>query len=585
MPCAFTQKIVKMSQMLMSLGHEVFIYGVEGSDAPCTEFIQVAELKSLAQTLGDAGSKLPLGYDWTKESFRVDFQNEKPYSHEFIKRSIEGILARKKDDDFLLLTMGYTQKPIADAANLFLTLEYGIGHRGSYATFRAFESNFLRSYQYGVENHRVSNVIDGKYYDRVIPNYFDPRDFKAFAPDLDNPYAMYVGRMIHRKGISIAIDASKAAGIRLVMAGQGASWIGKKLQCEGTSFEDIPHVEYLGVVGPEERNELMGRAVCNLSPTIYLEPFGGVNVEAQLSGTPAIASAFGAFPECIIDGKTGVLCNTFADFVNAIKLCRDVGLDSPEDIKRHADRYLMDNVKHEFEKWFRDLYEVYLSRTGKSAGWYALDESPLAKEKPGEWEVAQRWEQSWWERNTAEFTNTLGEEMKQLGYAEVMGLDIDKTDGRWIEGGNKSILDIGGGPTSLLLKVRGAKRRVVIDSMKLPDWVIQRYKGAGIDYCNMMAEDAEPDNWDKGFFDEVWFYNLLQHTDNPEKIVKNALSLAKRIRVFEWINTIKNIGHPHILTVTKLNEWFGAEGTVGEFNNLEIGLLGEYYVIDVRRGS
>ena len=34
--CAFTCKAVKMAHMLMDLGHEVYVYGAEGGDVPCT---------------------------------------------------------------------------------------------------------------------------------------------------------------------------------------------------------------------------------------------------------------------------------------------------------------------------------------------------------------------------------------------------------------------------------------------------------------------------------------------------------------------------------------------------------------------
>ncbi len=39
LPCAYTQKVRNFCRMMMSLGHEVFLYGSEENDAPCTEFI------------------------------------------------------------------------------------------------------------------------------------------------------------------------------------------------------------------------------------------------------------------------------------------------------------------------------------------------------------------------------------------------------------------------------------------------------------------------------------------------------------------------------------------------------------------
>ena len=49
-------------------------------------------------------------------------------------------------------------------------------------------------------------------------------------------------------------------------------------------------------------------------PTYYVEPFCGVNVEAQLCGTPVISNDCGAFTETIENLKTGILAHTLKDF-------------------------------------------------------------------------------------------------------------------------------------------------------------------------------------------------------------------------------------------------------------------------------
>ena len=171
------------------------------------------------------------------------------------------------------------------------------------------------------------------------------------------------------------------------------------------------------------------------------------------------------------------------------------------------------------------------------------------------WNEAQEWESGWW--GTCQ--NTYGEETKQFEYAEQMGLKkLSDSQGPHFLMGDTSILDIGGGSVSLLLKCRTHGRAVVIDPCDYPAWVGERYKAAGIEYYQTKAEDLSFDMT----FDEVWIYNVLQHVDNPQKVIENCLQYGKIVRVFEWLNIGIGAGHPHNLIEMDLNRWFAGEGKV-----------------------
>lgn len=364
MGCAFTQKIVKLSKMLLSLGHEVYLYGAETSDAPCTEFIQTHTMSDIRQEWGDGDNRYELGYDWRGWGFRHDFNDniKTGVTLKFYEKAVVGIEARKRDDDFLLNMQGYYHKPICDQLDLFLTCEPGIGYRGSYTKYRAFESAYLMNFMYGSENPKLS--LNGNWYDRVIPNYFNGKDFQLQEEKED--YFLFVGRIIERKGVRIAEKTTKIVGAKLLLAGQK----NKAIPLE--SLGD--HCEYVGYIGVEERAQLMGAARAVFVATTYLEPFGGVNVEAQLCGTPVITTNFGVFPETVVHGVTGFNCDMLRDFVDA---ARNVHSLDPKAIREHAERYLMENVRWEYQKWFDDLYELYRSRHKPDAtkwGWHYLEE-------------------------------------------------------------------------------------------------------------------------------------------------------------------------------------------------------------------
>lgn len=184
------------------------------------------------------------------------------------------------------------------------------------------------------------------------------------------------------------------------------------------------------------------------------------------------------------------------------------------------------------------------------------------------WKEANQWEQNWW----GECINTLGEEVKQLNYANRMGLEYkpdNKTPYRFdLEG--RSVLDVGGGPCSLLLRCVNFTGKI-IDPLPLPKWVKERYKAAGINYQQAKAESMKEEGWD-----EVWLYNVLEHTDDPERIIKEAKKAGKLIRIFQWIDTGIGAGHIHTLKAEDLDRWLGGEGKVENFQG-KANLWGKAY--------
>jgi hypothetical protein len=163
-----------------------------------------------------------------------------------------------------------------------------------------------------------------------------------------------------------------------------------------------------------------------------------------------------------------------------------------------------------------------------------------------DWSKVNEWERQWW----GSCQNTYGEETKQLSYAHYMGLKIEANaqGSPCINAKKQSVLDIGGGPCSLLLKCYNLLHGGVIDPCEYPDWVEHRYKHAHISYWRMKAEMMPKMSYPIDG-DEVWMYNVLQHVEDPKLVLYNAWNAAKkRLRIFDWIHVPKSDGHPHVLT-------------------------------------
>jgi len=171
------------------------------------------------------------------------------------------------------------------------------------------------------------------------------------------------------------------------------------------------------------------------------------------------------------------------------------------------------------------------------------------------WEEAQQWEAKWW----STCANTVWEDVKQMGLAPYMGLNIipNAYTSYRIPLEGQSVLDIGGGPSSLLLKCENVNG-TVMDPCDYPSWVGKRYKECGINYHKMKGEDIPV----QLKYDEVWIYNVLQHTQDPKKVIRNAKRVGKIIRLFEWLETGVNEGHLHSFTREQLEGWLGGSGKV-----------------------
>jgi glycosyltransferase involved in cell wall biosynthesis len=235
-----------------------------------------------------------------------------------------------------------------------IVIEPGIGYADTFANFRVFESYALMHALSGKQS--VSNC-NPDWYGVVIPNYFDLKDFEW--SDEKDDYMLFIGRVYSGKGIHIAMQVCKYLGVKLKVAGQLSDEYKKE------DF-DKDGIEFVGYADNEMRKELMGKAMGVFVPSLYIEPFGGVQVESLLCGTPTITTDWGAFTENNVNGVTGYRCRTFRDFIEATRSVINGEIDY-KTCREHGEKFSLENIAPKYERYFEDIMNV---KTG--LGWYEV---------------------------------------------------------------------------------------------------------------------------------------------------------------------------------------------------------------------
>ncbi len=129
-------------------------------------------------------------------------------------------------------------------------------------------------------------------------------------------YLLFFGRIHPDKGAVEAIDVAARAGLPLVMAGiiQDQAYFDTNI----APRLDDELVRYIGAVGGEDRNALLGGAYALLHLVNFDEPFGFSVVEAMACGTPVVASRRGSMPEIVSNARTGFLVDNVDEAVLAV---------------------------------------------------------------------------------------------------------------------------------------------------------------------------------------------------------------------------------------------------------------------------
>lgn len=146
-------------------------------------------------------------------------------------------------------------------------------------------------------------------------------DVDAFAGrHAKRDFALMLGRICPEKGVHLALDAAKQAGVPLLIAGEVYGYEAHRRYFD----EEVrPRLDqrrhFLGPVGFARKRRLLNAARCVLIPSLAPETSSLVAREAAAAGTPVIAFPNGALADTVEHGRTGFLVHDVEAMAAAIR--------------------------------------------------------------------------------------------------------------------------------------------------------------------------------------------------------------------------------------------------------------------------
>ena len=165
--------------------------------------------------------------------------------------------------------------------------------------------------------------------ERYVLNGIYP-DLYRFSREKED-YFLFMAAMnwADDKGLDIVLQLAADLKIKLIVAGTGTTWATVNAIADRCSRAGA---EFVGdTQGPAKAN-FLAKACGLLSPSKLNEACSLVFAEALMSGTPAICSDKGAYPE-LVSPDVGFVCHELQDYRDAI---RNVGSISPDRCREKA---------------------------------------------------------------------------------------------------------------------------------------------------------------------------------------------------------------------------------------------------------
>lgn len=190
--------------------------------------------------------------------------------------------------------------------------EYFPGHGLAQRFLIPLFANYLRIWDASTAPRVDRYVVNSRFVAERVRRYYGRESVVVAPPCVErsepipsgprDDYYLVFGAFVPYKRLDLAIEAFRANGRRLILAGNGPEL--KRLQQMAAGS----NIEFVLSPSHEQARSLMEGARGLIFPGV--EDFGIVPVEAQARGCPVIAFGRGGALETVLPGKTGVFFDT-----------------------------------------------------------------------------------------------------------------------------------------------------------------------------------------------------------------------------------------------------------------------------------